>query len=59
MVEDTMTLELVISLIAFVFITIGCIFYIIAMLMERHYDRKLWELDNKIQQEQLRKVYRK
>jgi len=57
MVEDTMTLELVISLIAFVFITIGCIFYIIAMLMERHYDRKLWELDNKIKEEQLRKGY--
>jgi len=42
-----MTLELVISLIAFVFITIGCIFYIIAMLMERHCDRKLWELEQK------------
>ena len=52
-----MTLELIISLIAFVFITIGCIFYIIAMLMERHYDRKLWELDNKIKEEQLRKGY--
>jgi hypothetical protein len=42
-----MTLELVISLIAFVFITIGCIFYIIAMLMERHCERKLWELEQK------------
>jgi hypothetical protein len=55
-----MTLELVISLIAFVFITIGCIFYIIAMLFERHYDRKLWELDNKLKQdEKWRKEYRK
>ena len=55
-----MTLELVISLIAFVFITIGFIFYLIAMLMERHYDRKLWELDNKLKQdEQWRKEYRK
>ena len=55
-----MTLELVISLIAFGFITIGFVFYLIAMLMERHYDRKLWELDNKLKQDdKWRKEYRK
>ena len=45
-----MTLEMIISLIAFGFITI----------MERYYDRKLWELDNKLKQdEKWRKEYRK
>ena len=42
-----MTLEMILSLIAFGFITIGFVFYLIAMLMERHYDRKLWELEQK------------
>ena len=51
-----MTLELVISLIAFGFITIGCIFYIIAMLIERHYERKQWELERKYENETRNKI---
>ena len=55
-----MTLEMILSLIAFGFITIGFVFYLIAMLMERHYDRKLSELDNKLKQDaQWRKEYRR
>ena len=51
-----MTLELVISLIAFGFITIGCIFYIIAMLIERHCEQKQWELERKYENETRNKI---
>jgi hypothetical protein len=46
-----MALELILSFIAFGFITVGFVFYLIAMLMERHYDRKLWELERKYENE--------
>lgn len=50
----------VLILLGLILITFGCGFYIIAMLMERYYDRKLWELDNKLKQdEKWRKEYRK
>jgi hypothetical protein len=42
-----MSLELVLTLLGLLLITVGSIFYIIAMLLERHYDRKLWELEQK------------
>ena len=42
-----MTLELVITLIACVYIIIACIFYIITMLFERQLERELWELKQK------------
>jgi hypothetical protein len=40
-----MTLELVITLIACVYIIIACIFYIITMLFERQLERELWKLE--------------
>jgi len=42
-----MSLELVLTLAGLLLMTVGSIFYIIAMLLERHYDRKLWELEQK------------
>ena len=55
-----MSLELALTLLGLLLMIVGSIFYIISMLMERHYDRKLWELDNKLRQdEQWRKEYRK
>ena len=42
-----MSLELVLTLLGLLLMTVGSIFYIIAMLMERHYDRKIWELEQK------------
>ena len=42
-----MSLELVLTLLGLLLITVGSIFYIIAMLLERHCDRKLWELEQK------------
>ena len=55
-----MSLELALTLLGLLLMIVGSIFYIISMLMERHYDRKLWELDNKLKQdEKWRKEYRK
>jgi hypothetical protein len=42
-----MSLELVLTLAGLLLMIVGSIFYIIAMLLERHYDRKLWELEQK------------
>ena len=42
-----MSLELALTLLGLLLITVGSIFYIIAMLLERHCDRKLWELEQK------------
>ena len=42
-----MSLELVLTLLGLLLITVGSIFYIIAMLLERHCDKKLWELEQK------------
>jgi hypothetical protein len=42
-----MSLELALTLLGLLLITVGSIFYIIAMLLERHYDRKIWELEQK------------
>ena len=42
-----MSLELVLTLLGLLLITVGSIFYIIAMLMQRHCERKLWELEQK------------
>jgi ABC-type phosphate transport system permease subunit len=55
-----MTLMDALILLGLILIIFGCIFYIIATIMERHYDQKLWELDNKLKQdEKWRKEYRK
>jgi hypothetical protein len=42
-----MSLELSLTLLGLLFITVGSIFYFISLLMERYYDRKLWELEQK------------
>ena len=42
-----MTLELALTLAGLLCIIVGSIFYFISLLMERHYDRKLWELEQK------------
>ena len=42
-----MTLMDAIILLGLILITFGCGFYILATIMERHYDRKLWELEQK------------
>ena len=46
-----MSLELALTLLGLLLLTVGSIFYIIAMLFERHYDRKLWELERKYKNE--------
>jgi hypothetical protein len=54
-----MTLMDALILLGLILIIFGCIFFI-ATIMERHYDQKLWELDNKLKQdEKWRKEYRK
>jgi hypothetical protein len=47
-----MTIMDVLILLGLILIIFGCIFYFIAIIMERHYDRKLWELDNKLKQDE-------
>jgi tellurite resistance protein TehA-like permease len=42
-----MTVMDVLILLGLILIIFGCIFYFIAIIMERHYDRKLWELEQK------------
>jgi len=55
-----MSLELALTLLGLLLMTVGSIFYIISMLMQRHCEKKLWELDNKLKQdEKWRKEYRK
>jgi ABC-type phosphate transport system permease subunit len=55
-----MTLMDALILLGLILIIFGCIFYIIATIMIRHYDQKLWELDYKLKQdEKWRKEYRK
>jgi tellurite resistance protein TehA-like permease len=46
-----MTLMDALILLGLILIIFGCIFYFIAIIMERHYDRKLW-LDNKLKQDE-------
>ena len=47
-----MSLELSLTLLGLLFIIVGSIFYFISLLMERYYDRKLYELDRKLKQDQ-------
>jgi hypothetical protein len=47
-----MTLELALTLAGLICIIVGCVFYFISLLMERYYDRKLYELDRKLKQDQ-------
>jgi archaellum biogenesis protein FlaJ (TadC family) len=55
-----MTLMDALILLGLILIIFGCGFFILATIMERHYDQKLWELDNKLKQdEKWRKEYRK
>jgi Trk-type K+ transport system membrane component len=56
-----MTLMDALILLGLILIIFGCMgFIILATIMERHYDQKLWELDNKLKQdEKWRKEYRK
>ena len=46
-----MTLLNAVILLGLILITFGCVFYVIAMLMERYYDRKLWELDQRLRRD--------
>jgi hypothetical protein len=46
-----MSLELVLTLAGLLCITVGSIFYFISLLMERYYDRKLYELERKYKNE--------
>ena len=46
-----MTLLNAIILLGLILITFGCVFYVIAMLMERYYDRKLWELNQRLRKD--------
>jgi thiol:disulfide interchange protein len=48
---EQMTLLNAIILLGLILITFGCVFYVIAMLMERYYDRKLWELDQRLRKD--------
>jgi tellurite resistance protein TehA-like permease len=50
-----MTIMDVLILLGLILIIFGCIFYFIAIIMERHYDRKLWEL----KQDENRKEYKR
>ena len=45
--NNSMSLELTLTLLGLLFITVGSIFYFISLLMERYYDRKLYELEQK------------
>jgi hypothetical protein len=56
-----MTLMDALILLGLILIIFGCGYFILlATIMERHYDQKLWELDNKLKQdEKWRKEYRK
>jgi preprotein translocase subunit YajC len=47
-----MTLMDALILLGLILIIFGCIFYFIAIIMERHYDRKLWELAKKLKQDE-------
>ena len=46
-----MTLFDAMILLGLILIMFGCVFYVIAMLMERYYDRKLWELDQRLRKD--------
>jgi hypothetical protein len=55
-----MTLMDALILLGLILIIFGLHIFILAIIMERHYDQKLWELDNKLKQdEKWRKEYRK
>ena len=55
-----MTIMDALILLGLILIIFGCGFFILATIMERYYDRKIWELDNKLKQdEKWRKEYRK
>jgi hypothetical protein len=55
-----MTLMDALILLGLILIIFGCGFFILATIIERRYDQKLWELDNKLKQdEKWRKEYRK
>jgi archaellum biogenesis protein FlaJ (TadC family) len=47
-----MTIMDALILLGLILIIFGCGFFILATIMERHYDRKLWELDNKLKQDE-------
>ena len=42
-----MTLMQALTLLGLLLIIVGSIFYMISIFMERYYDRKLWELEQK------------
>jgi hypothetical protein len=55
-----MTIMDTLILLGLILIIFSCGFFILATIMERHYDRKLWELDYKLKQdEKWRKGYRR
>ena len=55
-----MTLMQALTLLGLLFITVGSIFYMISIFMVRYYDRKLYQLNERLKQdEQWRKEYRK
>jgi hypothetical protein len=46
-----MTLLNAIILLGLILMAFGCVFCVIAMLMERYYDRKLWELNQRLRKD--------
>ena len=47
-----MSLELALTLLGLLCIIVGSIFYFISLLMERYYDRKLYQLNERLKQDQ-------
>lgn len=47
-----MSLELALTLLGLLCIIVGSIFYFISLLMERYYDRKLAELNQRLKQDE-------
>ena len=55
-----MTLIQALTLLGLLLIIVGSIFYFISLLMVRYYDRKLYQLNERLKQDaQWRKEYRK
>ena len=52
-----MTLMDALILLGLILIIFGCGFFILATIMERHYDRKLWELEQKQKGKIMKKVF--
>ena len=47
-----MSLELALTLLGLLLIIVGSIFYMISIFMERYYDRKLYQLNERLKKDQ-------